>query len=310
MTWMTTIVSILVLWSSTAWGASLTWQANSESDLAGYRIYRCNQQPCTQSSGNASLLVTVGTGTRSFNLGTPALIQYYFMTAYDSANNESVQSILATFTPGGGGTITLAVAGTPNLPLHGITTPVTVGLTGAIPTLVQLSRDGLPPFATWPSGTFFTLASDGRSLKGNWCITSACWGGVLGTHVLQVKATYANGTTDTETVAVNVMDTGISLAVAGAPDLPLHGTTTPVTVGLTGTIPALVQLSRDGAPPFATWPADTFFTLAPDGRSLKGNWCITSGCWGGVLGAHVLQVKATYANGTTDTETVTVNVTD
>src|SRR6185436_19530892 len=141
-----------------------------------------------------------------------------------------------------------------DLPLHGTTTPVTVGLTGTIPTLVQLSRDGAPPFATWPADPFFTLAPDGRSLKGNWCITSACWDGVPGPHLLQVKATYANGTTDTETVTVNVADTGVSLAVAGAPDLPLHGTTTPVTVGLTGTIPTLVQLSRDGAPPFATWP--------------------------------------------------------
>jgi hypothetical protein len=308
MTWMRAVASILVLWSSTVWGATLTWTASGASDLAGYRVYQCKLLPCTRASGHATLLVTLGKGTSSFNVGTPTVTQYYFLTAYDATNNESLPSNLATFIPGGGGTITLAVAGAPNLPLNGTTTLVTVGLTGAVPTLVQVSRDGAPPFATWPSGTFFTLATDGRSLKGNWCIRSACWGGVPGPHLLQVKATYANGTTDTETVTVNVMDAGVTLAVA--PNLPLHGTTTPVTVGLMGAIPTLVQLSRDGAPPFATWPSGTFFTLATDGRSLKGNWCITSACWDGVPGPHVLQVKATYANGTTDTETVTVNVTD
>jgi hypothetical protein len=94
------IACIFVLWSSTAWGATLTWTANSESDLAGYRVYQCSQQPCTQSSGKASLLVTLGT-TTSFNIGTPTVTQYYFVTAYDSANNESGASGLATFTPAG-----------------------------------------------------------------------------------------------------------------------------------------------------------------------------------------------------------------
>ena len=94
------LVAVLVLWSSPVWGATLTWQANSEPDLAGYRVYRCSQQPCTQSSGNASILVTLGTGT-SFNIGTPAVTQYYFITAYDFANNESAASNLATVIPAG-----------------------------------------------------------------------------------------------------------------------------------------------------------------------------------------------------------------
>ena len=98
MNWVRAIAGVLVLWSSTAWGATLTWNANGESDLAGYRIYQCSQQPCTQSSGNASLFATLGTGT-SFNIGTPAVTQYYFITAYDFANNESDSSNLVTFPP-------------------------------------------------------------------------------------------------------------------------------------------------------------------------------------------------------------------
>jgi hypothetical protein len=309
MNWVRAIASVLVLGSSTAWGATLTWMPNGESDLVGYRIYRCSLQPCTQSSGNATLLATLGKGA-SFNIGTPAVTQYYFITAYDSANNESVSSDLATFNPAGVGAIKLAVAGVPNLPLHGTTTRVTVGIGGAMPTRVELSRDGSPPFAMWPSDSFFTMSPDGRSLTGNWCITSSCWREIAGPHVLTVVATYATGATSTAAVTVNVTDAGLSLAVAGAPDLPLHGTTTPVTVGITGKIPTRVEVSRDGRPPFATWPSDSFFTMSPDGRSLIGNWCITSGCWEEVAGPHMLTVVGTYATGATSTASVTVNVTD
>jgi hypothetical protein len=100
MRWVKIITCVFVLWSSTAWSAMLTWNANSEPDLAGYRVYQCNQQPCTRVSGTASLLVTLGQVT-SFNIETPAVTQYYFITAYDVANNESGESNLATFTPGG-----------------------------------------------------------------------------------------------------------------------------------------------------------------------------------------------------------------
>jgi hypothetical protein len=98
MNWVRAVVGILVLWSSTAWGATLTWTANNEPDLAGYRVYQCSQQPCTLTSGTASILITLGKVT-SFNIGTPTVTRYYFVTAYDQANNESGSSNLATFTP-------------------------------------------------------------------------------------------------------------------------------------------------------------------------------------------------------------------
>ena len=100
MNWMRALACVLVLWAGTAWGATLTWNANTEPDLAGYRVYQCSLQPCTKSTGNASLLVTLGKGT-SFNIGTPAVTKYYFITAYDLANQESSHSNVATFTPNG-----------------------------------------------------------------------------------------------------------------------------------------------------------------------------------------------------------------
>jgi hypothetical protein len=100
MNWVRAITGFLVLWSGTAWGATLTWNANTEPDLAGYRIYQCSQQPCTRASANESLLTTLGMVT-SFNIGTPSVTHYYFTTAFDSAGNESGESNLATFTPAG-----------------------------------------------------------------------------------------------------------------------------------------------------------------------------------------------------------------
>ena len=100
MNWVRAIVGVLVLWSSTAWGATLTWTANKESDLAGYHVYHWSLQPCTRTSGKASLLVTLGK-VASFTIGTPAVTQYYFITAYDFANHESGSSNVATFTPVG-----------------------------------------------------------------------------------------------------------------------------------------------------------------------------------------------------------------
>jgi hypothetical protein len=124
MKWMRVIAGVLILWSSSAGGATLTWNANSEPDLAGYRIYQCSLLPCTGSSGN--LLTSLGKVT-SFNIGTPAVTQYYFITAYDFANNESGSSNLATFSPVGSpappppvGTVSLTVVGTPATGAWGI----------------------------------------------------------------------------------------------------------------------------------------------------------------------------------------------
>jgi hypothetical protein len=131
MNWLKVITGVLVLWSGTAWGATLTWTASSASDLAGYRVYHCSQQPCTRTSGTAYLLVVLGKVT-SFNIGTPAVTQYYFVTAYDFINNESGASNLATFTPAGTlppppslGTVSLTVVGTPATGPWGVTTTTT-----------------------------------------------------------------------------------------------------------------------------------------------------------------------------------------
>ena len=151
MNWVRAIAGVLVLWSSTAWGATLTWNASKESDLAGYRVYHCSRQPCTKSSGNASLLVTLGKIT-SFNIGTPAVIQYYFTTAYDFSNLESGSSNIVTFLPTGSPVVTLTVVGDPATGpwgVQGFTTDLrdvmaTVYLDGAVHHVEHVAPYGFP----------------------------------------------------------------------------------------------------------------------------------------------------------------------
>src|SRR5690349_1323635 len=215
MNWLTTGAAVLVLWSSSVWGASLTWDADSDSDLAGYRIYQCTQLPCSKSFGTATMLASLGNVT-SFNIGTLSGVQYYIVTAYDYSQNESGPSNVLTYlppsaAPPAGAAVSLGVAGAPNLPFHGTSTKVTVGMTGTRPTKVELSRDGQSPFAVWPNDTFFTLSPDGQSLTGTWCISSSCWGNATGAHVLNVVATYASGAKSTAAVTLNVADLMLSV---------------------------------------------------------------------------------------------------
>lgn len=93
------LVVAAVFWHAVSSGATLLWNPNTEPDLAGYNIYRCGQLPCTKGSAGAALLTTVGRTTTSFNIGTPAVVQYYVVTAFDLAGNESSESNVATYTP-------------------------------------------------------------------------------------------------------------------------------------------------------------------------------------------------------------------
>lgn len=88
----------MLLTCDLAWGATLTWSPNVEPDLAGYRVYQCTSQPCGRANGTATLLVTLGPVT-SFNIGTPSATRYYVVTAYDTTNNESAESAVATYSP-------------------------------------------------------------------------------------------------------------------------------------------------------------------------------------------------------------------
>jgi len=129
MNWATAIAVVLVLWASNAWGVTLLWDASTDSDLAGYNVYQCSQLPCSKTSGKASLLATLGKVT-SFNVGTPAVTTYYFITAHDFANNESAESNSATYTPSGNtqtGSATISASSTSVQPGASVSVTVSNG---------------------------------------------------------------------------------------------------------------------------------------------------------------------------------------
>ena len=100
--WLTmfVLVSMLVM-SAAAFGATITltatWDANTETDLAGYRVYRTD--------GTRAMIGTVlppahqyGPFTlRSFPISSAGILKFV-VTAYDTNNNESADSNTATWT--------------------------------------------------------------------------------------------------------------------------------------------------------------------------------------------------------------------
>ena len=152
MNWARAFVGMLVLWSGFAWGATIAWNPLQDLDVAGYRIYQCSQQPCTPTSGHASLLATLGKTTR-FQIGTPAGTHYYFITAYDFSNKESDSSNLVAFPPQPPvETVTLTVVGQPATGPWGVkattTDPrdvmATVRLDGAVHHVEHTAPYGFP----------------------------------------------------------------------------------------------------------------------------------------------------------------------
>lgn len=73
-------------------GKLLTWTANTESDLAGYKIYR------SVGTGPLSLLASVGKVVTYTDNAMPAVDTTlgYALSAVDTAGNESLKGIMVT----------------------------------------------------------------------------------------------------------------------------------------------------------------------------------------------------------------------
>ncbi len=84
-----TVAVTLTVRAATTSSATLTWDPNTDSDLAGYKVYRA-----TASGAYGAALATVPAGTVTYQAtGLSANTTYFFViTAYDSAGNESLFS--------------------------------------------------------------------------------------------------------------------------------------------------------------------------------------------------------------------------
>ncbi len=82
-----TIIMFLPHYALADMNVTLQWDANTESDLAGYRIYAS-----TQSGVYTTAIADIPTGTETVTVEVPEGVTYFVATAYDTAGNESEYS--------------------------------------------------------------------------------------------------------------------------------------------------------------------------------------------------------------------------
>ena len=240
-----TIAMVLVLWSSAAWGATLTWTASTGVGVVGYRVYQCGQLPCTPSTASASLLATVGT-TTSFNIGTPAVIQYYVVSAYTSANLESSPSNTATYTPASttpppstsAPTVTLTVLGSPTSGQPWTVQAYPANVTGTLTVDYWVNNtfnrtEYNAPYCPFEANEDGALCRTALRPFGTYAIEARVKsnGIEVARQVITVQASAAPTTTSTTTLAPTV-----TLTVLGAPTSGQPWTVQAYPANVTGTI--------------------------------------------------------------------------
>jgi hypothetical protein len=270
MNWVKTTAALLGLWSSTAWGATLTWDPDPSPNLAGYRVYQCSQLPCTPTSGTASLLVTLGTVT-SFSIGTPAVTEYYFITAYNSSNLESGPSNLATFTPAGAPPVVLPVIGVSPTSLS--FTATQGGANPATQTL-SISNTGTGTLTWTASDNAAWLTLSPTSGTGNGAVTLSVTTGTL------TPGSY-NGSVIMNATGASSVTVPVTFTVATAPVPPAIGAS-PTSLSFTatqgGANPATqtLSISNTGGGTLSWTASDNVAWLTLSPASGTGNGVVTA----------------------------------
>jgi hypothetical protein len=175
----------------------LNWNANSESDLAGYKLYQGTV------SGEYGPSVDLGNVT-TYTLTLPALSvdQTYFwaITAYDTANNESRKSAEASKR------IPATVQAPPTLPT---VTEILLGDPATGPWAVEVTTTAVPPYEVevWVNGVRERV--EGMAPWCSWADNGAACFRVVkpaGTYVMEFRVIQSSKQVASTTLTVLIVD--------------------------------------------------------------------------------------------------------
>jgi len=287
------MVVLLLLWSSSAMAVTLTWSANTEIDLVGYKVYQCGALPCAPGSGREALIVSLGKVT-SYDIGTPSATKYYYITAYDTANLESGGSNLATYTPGSQtatvvpiANIALTIVGTPSLGKWGVEGSTTdmrdVKATVYLDGKMYLT-DSTPPYSFPASSGFTTTGTFGA---GTHKVEFVYYLEGTATEIGRANVTVQEGTATTSSP--------VALTVVGNPSARAWG----VEGKITDTRPMSAKIYLDGN----LHHTENF---APYGFPGDNGITATTGSFG--TGPHTVQFVFYLQNTTTEIGRASVTV--
>jgi hypothetical protein len=101
MKWIALVLILVVVFCEAAWGATLnlkaTWTPNTESDMAGYNLYRTDG---TRTKINSTLIPHPPSLPYAFTVTVPdnsTGTLTFVLTAVDTSNNESADSAPASY---------------------------------------------------------------------------------------------------------------------------------------------------------------------------------------------------------------------
>jgi len=252
------LLIILIFTTQMSYGAylNLTWNANAEGDLAGYKVYYGT------SSGNYGTPIDVGKTTEyklaDLNEGTT---YYLALTAYDNSNNESEKSNEVSGVaqaPPDTQNPTITVTAPTSSPTYS-TSKSTINIGGTASDNVGVTS------VTWSNNRGGSGSAFGTS---NWMISNISL--QSGQNIITVTARDAAGNTGTDTIAIaytapitSTTSTTLSSTTTTVVSITTT-TTTPVTtttsspstttsvVAITTTTPVTTTILSDNTPPTGT----------------------------------------------------------
>src|SRR3989449_5425216 len=292
----------------------LTWDANTEPDLAGYRI-RYGTAPSSHTQ-----MIDVGMVTSYAVMDLPAGTTFYFVVAaYDLAGNESQPSNEVSAQPTVvAPLLTIAAADSPDPVAAGgnLTYTLSYSNTG------NANATGVVLTDTVPANTTFVSATTGGTLASGvvtWSpgnLAAGASGSVQ--MVVRLASPLANGTSITNsTYSIDSNETSpvsgasVSTAVTSAPILAVSKTDSPDPVAAGGNLTYTLSYSNTGNANATgvvltdTVPANTTFISATAGGTLASGvvtWSVgnlAAGASGSVQ--LVVRVASPLANGTSIT---------